>query len=90
MAIQLKWKPELFTNGLNIISMKMEHLVLLDSVSFLPCVLRKVPVAFGLQAAKSWYLHYFHIEDNLDYVGPMPYIFYYFEDEMVEGSVNNT
>ena len=36
-AIVLKWKPKRITNGLEIISMKMEHLVFLDSVSFLPC-----------------------------------------------------
>jgi hypothetical protein len=48
MAIMLKWKPGLITNGLKIISIKMEHLVFLDSVSFLPCVLRELPEAFGL------------------------------------------
>jgi hypothetical protein len=36
-AIMRKWKPELITNGLKNIRMKMEHLVILDSVSFLPC-----------------------------------------------------
>jgi hypothetical protein len=51
-AIKLKWKPELITNGIKIISMKMEHLVFFDSVSFLPCALRKLPEAVGLQAAK--------------------------------------
>jgi hypothetical protein len=63
-AIKLKWKSELITNGLKIISMKMEHLVFLDSVSFIPCALRK--------ATKSWYPHYFNTEENLDYVRPMP------------------
>jgi len=77
-----KWKPELITNGLKIISMKMEHLVFLDSVSFLQCALRKLPEAFGLQAYKSWYPHYFNTEENLDYVGPMPDIEYYGADEM--------
>jgi len=52
-AIILKWKPELITNGLKIISMKMEHLVYLDSVSFLPCALRSLPEAFGQQESKS-------------------------------------
>jgi hypothetical protein len=33
-AIMLKWKPELTMNGLKIISMKLEHLVLLDSCPF--------------------------------------------------------
>ena len=35
-AIMLKWKPEIIANVLKIISMKMEHLVFLESVSFLP------------------------------------------------------
>jgi len=78
----LKWKPELITNGLKIISMKMEHLVFLDSVSFLPCALPKLPEAFGLQATKSWYPHYFNTEANLDYVGPMLDISYFGVDEM--------
>jgi len=39
----LKWKPELITNGLKIIIMNMEHLLFLDSVSFLPYALPKLP-----------------------------------------------
>ena len=35
-AIILKWKPELIMNGLKIMCMKMEYLVFLDRVSFLP------------------------------------------------------
>ena len=54
-VIMLKWKPELITNGLKIISMKMEHLVILDDVSFLPCALRKLPDTFDNDATKSWY-----------------------------------
>jgi len=50
-AILLKWKPELIMSGLKIMCKKMEHLVFLDSVSFLPCALRKVPEAFGLSAS---------------------------------------
>ena len=52
--IMLKWKTEIITNDLKIITMKMEHLVFLDSVSFLPCAIRKLPEAFGMQASKSW------------------------------------
>ena len=47
-AIMLKSKPELIMRGLKIMCMKMEHMVFLDSVSFLPCALRKPPKAFGL------------------------------------------
>jgi len=84
-AIMLKWRPELITNGLNIMSMRMEHLVFLDSVSFLPCAMRKLPEAFGLEATKSRYSQYFNTEENLDYVGPMPDISYYGVDEMIGG-----
>ena len=36
-AIMLKWKPELIMSGLKIMCMKIEHLVFLDSASFLLC-----------------------------------------------------
>ena len=52
-AILLKLKPELIMSGLNIMCMKMENLVFIDSVSFLPCALRTLPEAFGLSASKS-------------------------------------
>jgi len=56
----------------------------------LPSVaLRKLPEAFGLQATKSWYPHYFNTEENLDYVGPMPDISYYGVDEMGEVTWRN-
>jgi len=80
----LKWQPELIMNGLKFMCMKMEHLVFLDSVSFLPCPLCKLPVAFGLMASKSWYPHYFNTEENLDYVGPISDVFYYGANEMSE------
>ena len=54
-AVLLKWKPELIMNGMKIMCMKMEYLVSLDSVSFFPFALRKLPDAFGLTASKSWY-----------------------------------
>jgi len=76
-AILLKWPPELIMNGLKIMCIKMEHLVFLDSVSFLPCSLRNLPEAFVLATSKSWYPHYFNIEENLDYVGPIPDASYY-------------
>ena len=69
-------------NQLMIICMTMEYLVSLDSVSFLPCPLRKLPEAYGLTASKSWYLHYFSTEQNLDYVGPIPDVSYYAVNEM--------
>ena len=83
-AIMLKWQPELIMNGLKIVCLKMEHLVLLDSVSFLPCPLRKLPEAFGLTASKSWYPYYFNTEENLDYLGPIPDVSHFGVNEMSE------
>ena len=83
-AIMLKWKRELIANGLKIMCIKMEHLVFLDSVSFLPCPMRYLPEAFGLMACKSWYPHYFNTEESLDYVGPTSDVSYYCVNEMVE------
>ena len=37
-AMKLKRKPELIMNGLKIMCVKIEHLVFLDSFSFLPCL----------------------------------------------------
>jgi len=64
--------------------MKMEDRVFLNSVSFFPCQLRKLPEAFGLTVSKSWYPHNFNTEENLDYVGPIPDVSYYGTNDMSE------
>jgi hypothetical protein len=64
--------------------MKMEHLTFLDSLSFIPLPLGKLPEAFGLASSKSWYPHYFNTEENLDYVGEMPDVSYYAVDQRGE------
>jgi hypothetical protein len=71
-------------NGQKIMSMQVEHLHFLDSVSFLPMALRKLPQAFGLSTRKAWYPHFFNAEANMDYVGPIPDISYYGVDSMDE------
>ena len=45
-AIVLKWTPELILNGQKIICMKINHVTFLDSISFMPMALRKLPEAF--------------------------------------------
>jgi len=42
-AILLKWRPKLILNGLKIICMWMEHVTFIDSISYLPMALRKLP-----------------------------------------------
>ena len=76
-AIFLKWKPKLTVNVLKIICMTMEHLTYIDSISFMPCSLRKLPEAFGLTWTKSWYPHYFNTKENMNYVGEIPDDSYY-------------
>jgi len=65
--------------------MNKKHLLFLDSVSFLPCAVCKMPEALGLQATKSGYHHYLNTEEYLDYVGPMPDISNLGVDEMSGG-----
>jgi len=45
-AIFLKWTPELILNGLKIVGMKIHRIQFLDSVSYIPMPLRKLPEAF--------------------------------------------
>jgi hypothetical protein len=81
-AILLKWKRDLILNGSKIMSMRMEHLLFIDSVSFLPMSLRKLPEAFQLSARKSWYPYFFNTRENLNYVGHIPDIALYGVDAM--------
>ena len=53
-------KLNLIINGMKIMSMRVEHLVFLDNISFLSFALRKLPEGFGLTASKSLCPHYFN------------------------------
>ena len=81
-AIFFKWKVEQIMNGLKIMCVRIELLLFLDSISFLPFALRKLSDAFGLTVSKSWYPHYFNTRANLDYVGKFPDVSHYSVDEM--------
>jgi len=61
----------------------------LDSVSYLPCSLRKLHEAFGLTASKSWYSHNFNTEGNLENVVLFPDASDYGANEMSEGGRRN-
>ena len=62
--------------------MTMERLTFIDSISFMPCSLRKFPEAFGLTSAKTWYPHYFNAKENMNYFGEIPDISYYGSDTL--------
>ena len=46
-VILMKWKTELILNGLKIISMKFEHMLFIDSASYLPMPFRKLQKHLG-------------------------------------------
>jgi len=71
-AIFVKWNVEMIMNGLKIMCMRMEQLLFLDSISFLPFAFRKLSDALGLTVSKSWNPNYFNTRANLDYVGKFP------------------
>ena len=62
--------------------MKIEHMLFIDSASYLPMPLRKLLEAFALSIAKSLYPHHFNTKANLDYVGPFPDASYFGAVEM--------
>jgi hypothetical protein len=62
--------------------MTIQHLTFLDSISYLPMALRKLPEAFGLSATKSLYPHLFNTKANLNYVGSIPDMIQYGVTEM--------
>ena len=81
-AILLKWNLQIILSELKIISMRMQHLHFLDSITYLPMLLRKSPKEFWLSPSKSWYPQYFNTNANLDYVDTIADIGYFAPDEM--------
>jgi len=72
-------------NGLKTTCMKVERLVFLDSVYFLPCPLRKLPEAFGFTTSETWYPHNFNTEESLNHTGAKPDDSYYDLNEKKKG-----
>jgi len=70
--IFMKWNPQIILSGLKIISIKMQHIQFLDSISYLPMPLRKLPEAFGLSAKKSWLPHYWYTKAIWTMWAPYP------------------
>ena len=64
--------------------MKIQNVKFLDSISFMPMALRKLPKVFELSASKSWYPHLFNTRANLNYVGSIPDMSQYGVAEMGE------
>jgi len=63
-------------------SMKIEHILFIDSASYLHVPFRKLPEAFGPSVTQSLYPNYFNSKESLDYVGPFPHMSYFAANEM--------
>ena len=64
-GILLKWNVKLIVNGMKIMCMRTAHLVFLDSISFLPFALCKLPGPLRITVTKFCYTHYFNTQAKL-------------------------
>jgi hypothetical protein len=80
--LELSWSPDSIMDGSKILSMKVEGLIFLDSLNFLPMSLKNMPKSFDLSCKKGYYPHFFNTAKNLVYEGRYPEPFYYGADYM--------
>ncbi|XP_032067185.1 uncharacterized protein LOC116504335 [Thamnophis elegans] len=85
--IREKVKVKLLTQGgkLLCITLPMFHIRFIDSLSFLPMKLSKMPKAMGFQGSKGYFPHLFNTTENQEYVGTLPEARYYSPDTMMPG-----
>jgi len=78
--------PELIKQGLNVVSMNVGSIRILDSFKFLPLPLEALPKAFGFdnQVLKGYFPHFFNRLENQQYVGPLPEKVMYGVDTMAK------
>ena len=74
--------PQLIMVGTKILSMSVENLYFLDSLNFMPMILKSMPKSFDLTCKKGYYPHIFNTANNLDYVGRYSEPKYYGADFM--------
>ncbi|XP_013396770.1 uncharacterized protein LOC106163657 [Lingula anatina] len=90
----LKWLkdqcivPDVILRGAKVLSIKVGDITVLDSYSFLPMALNKLPAAFGLDESlsKGYFPHFFNTPENQDYRGKMPATNFYGSDSMSTGA----
>ncbi|KAJ1521804.1 hypothetical protein ONE63_003439 [Megalurothrips usitatus] len=84
MITRLKWTPSVIPSGCKFQMIKYNNIKLIDSLNFLPMSLSAIPHAFGLgqHVKKGHFPHRFNIQQNDNYVGPMPDLCYYGTDKM--------
>ena len=79
--------PELTIRGSKVILMydRVYKQRWIDSFSFLPMRLSKIPAALGFEdMMKGYFPHKFNMVGNKKYVGPYPELYYYGYDSMID------
>lgn len=73
----------LIINGTQILRIRVGRYRFIDSLNFFNVSLSKLPKMFSLQNnLKGYYPHAFNIPENLDYVGPLPDIKYFWPNNL--------
>lgn len=83
------WKlheEALIMNGTKIMRIKCGRYSFIDSLNFFGCALAKLPSMFDLENnCKGYYPHGFNTPENLNYIGVLPDIKYFWPDNMKPG-----
>ena len=65
--------PRVIANGTKLTSISFKKVKIIDSLSFFPCSLDKLPKMFGIaELKKGFFPHNFNVPENFSYVGPYP------------------
>jgi len=80
--LKLRWAPQLIMGGGKILSVVVENLHFLDSLNYLPIILKSVPKSFELTCKNGYYPPHLHHCNNLDYVRSHPEPKFYGADFM--------
>ena len=83
--------PEIIPNGSKIMTINLSCLGIrvIDSYNFLPMALSKLPSCFGIEELKKGFFpHLFYVQENQNYIGPLPEKKYFNPDSMT--STNGT
>jgi hypothetical protein len=86
-CVDNRMTPSVIRKGTKILSMRIKNIKFIDSLSFLPMPLKKLPQTFGFesQIEKGMFPFYFNKPGNEHYIGEWPAIEYYDPNFMKEG-----
>lgn len=85
-----KLEPELILNGTKVTCIKIKKTRFIDSLSYFNMPLSALPKAFGLTEgiSKGYFPHFFNVQANQNYRGPIPEAKYYGVETMKEKNYN--